>query len=98
MIKITKKYKNKTIEQINISGHANFANLGNDIVCAAVSSIVTTTINGILRIDFNSIEYNQKGANIVIKRLNKNADLLLDNMLDLLKQIEKEYPKNITIK
>jgi GT2 family glycosyltransferase len=37
-----------TEETIKISGHANYANYGHDIVCSAVSSIVTTSINGIL--------------------------------------------------
>ena len=42
---------------INISGHALFDDYGKDIVCASVSSIVITSINGILRIDDKAISY-----------------------------------------
>ena len=46
MIKVLKKEN-----QIEIIGHSDYDNLGKDIVCSAVSSIVTTTINGIISID-----------------------------------------------
>ena len=39
-------------------GHAMFDDYGKDIVCAAVSSIVITTVNGILGIDKDSIKVN----------------------------------------
>ena len=42
---------------IKISGHANFDNYGKDIVCASVSSIIYTTINGILNINNTAINY-----------------------------------------
>ena len=44
-------------DQIIIKGHANYAEYGNDIVCASVSSIAITTINAILRFDSNNISY-----------------------------------------
>ena len=46
MIKVLKNEK-----KIEIKGHSNYDDLGKDIVCSAVSSIVTTTINGIISID-----------------------------------------------
>ena len=39
MIRITKKKK-----EITICGHSGYEKMGKDIVCASVSSIVTTTI------------------------------------------------------
>ena len=44
-------------KHIKISGHAMFDEYGKDIVCAAASAIVTTSINGILRIDEEAINY-----------------------------------------
>jgi uncharacterized protein YsxB (DUF464 family) len=44
--------------KINILGHADFSTYGKDIVCSSVSSIMTTTINGILRFNKNYISYN----------------------------------------
>ena len=43
MILVSKKGSN-----ISISGHALYNDFGKDIVCSAVSSIVITTVNGIL--------------------------------------------------
>ena len=56
MIKI--KVTDKTI---SILGHANYDDYGKDIVCAAVSATVITTVNGILSIDNNSIEVIENG-------------------------------------
>lgn len=86
-------------DKIEIKGHAKFAEFGQDIVCAVVSSIVITTINGILRTDPESIEYQESNSKIVIKILkNVQKNELIINMLDLLNQLEKKYPKNIKIK
>ncbi len=84
---------------ISISGHANFAEYGKDIVCAAVSSTVLTTINGILSIDNNSIKV-EEGNNfkIIINNHTDIVDKLLNNMIICLKEIEKKYEKNIKIK
>lgn len=87
-------------DKIEIKGHADYEDLGKDIVCASVSSIVTTTINGIISIDEDSIEYSEKEGFISIKLL-KDKDVvnkLIFNMIDLLKQLESQYPKNIKIK
>ena len=85
-------------KRIQISGHANYNSYGNDIVCASVSSIIYTTINGILNIDSKSISY--KDDKILEIHILKNDDItkkLINNMLDLLKDLEKQYPKNIKI-
>ena len=97
MIKVDYK-KSKLIDSVKISGHANFAKLGKDIVCSAVSSIVTTTINNIITLDKNAIHYIDKEGYILIT--NKDSEMaskLLNNMIRMLKELAKEYPKNIEI-
>lgn len=93
MIKI--KYNNK---KIIISGHANYDKLGSDIVCASVSSIVYTTINGILNINSDAINYVDE-TNLVIDVLSDDEIILklINNMITLLKELELQYPKNIMI-
>lgn len=86
--------------KIEIIGHSNYDTLGKDIVCSAVSSIVTTTINGIISIDENAISYDYKNDIMTIIN-NKNDEItikLLNNMIDLLKSLSKDYPKNISVK
>ena len=100
MIKVNIKRENKKVYEIVIKGHADYDTLGKDIVCSAVSSIVTTTINGIISIDNVAISYNYKNDKMTITNLKKDeiTDKLLNNMLDLLKSLAKDYPKNINVK
>ena len=92
-IKISKDY-------IEIKGHAMFDKYGKDIVCAALSSIVITSINGILSIDEEAIKYNQGDGLVEIQILKhtKVVDALISNMINLLKELESQYDKNIQIK
>jgi len=94
MIRV-KKYSNI----IEISGHANYADYGKDIVCASVSSIITTTINYIMNIDPTSISYQDDGKIIKITKLNDNniVKTILNIMIEIFKDLEKQYKENIKI-
>lgn len=99
MIKVKVEEKNNLINYICIKGHANYAENGKDIVCASVSSIVITTINSIVRIDSSCIDYHENDGLIEIKIL-KHTDIidhLIENMLDLLNELAKNYSKYIKI-
>ena len=95
MIKVVKKEN-----IIEIIGHSNYDTLGKDIVCSAVSSIVTTTINGIISIDEKAISYEYKNDTMLIEIIKKDEITikLINNMIDLLKSLAKDYPKNINVK
>jgi len=98
MIKIKLKYNKGLIDSINVSGHAYYDDYGKDIVCASVSSIVITTVNAIIRLESNSIDYNDKdGIFISVLNHNKVTDALIDNMVSLLFELEEQYKKNIMI-
>ena len=94
MIKVIKKGNH-----IDIKGHALFDKYGKDIVCAAVSSIVITTVNGILSIDSDSIKCTDSSGFVSIDVLKDvtEVNLLISNMMDLLKELEKQYKKNIKV-
>ena len=62
----------KSKDKIVISGHANFSDYGKDIVCAAVSSIVTTCVNDIYIVDKNSLNYQDDGETITIEIIASN--------------------------
>lgn len=98
MIKVYVEKKDR-IHFISIKGHAEYDVYGKDIVCASVSSIVTTTVNGILSFDKENLFYHVKEGLIEIeaKKENREVELLLNNMISLLKELEKEYAKNIKI-
>ena len=94
MIKVEVKKNN-----ILILGHANFDEYGKDIVCAAASSIVITSIEAIAKFDINAINIKQTDNKLEII-INKKDDItikLLENMLNCLKELELKYKKNIKI-
>ena len=77
-----------------------YEDFGKDIVCSSVSSIIITTVNAILSINENAIsyEYIEDGLNLEIKSHDNVTLKLIDNMLELLTKLSKNYPKNIRIK
>ena len=85
--------------QITIKGHADYKEFGKDIVCASVTSIATTTINAIIRLDNEAIEFKSNSGliDIVIKKHSNLVDTLLFNMTELLKELEKDYKEYIKI-
>lgn len=88
-----------TPNKIRISGHADYEEAGKDIVCSSVSSIVTTSVNAILMFNRNTIKYKVKEGLVSIDII-KNDDTtkkLLENMINLLSELESEYPKNIKV-
>ena len=84
---------------ITISGHANSAEYGKDIVCASVSSIIYTTLNALKKINPDSIEV-EDSSSMIIKVLVEDEIVraLVENMMELLKSLEEDYPKNLNVK
>ena len=98
MIKVSIKNKNNLIKEIKIIGHADYDEYGKDIVCASVSSLATTTINDILVLDKEAISYKVKDGNISITNNDSElADKLLNVLINSLKELANDYPKNIKI-
>ena len=86
-------------DSISIIGHANYSDFGKDIVCASVSSIVITSIEAIEKFNNKSVDIinSSDKIDIIINTHDDITDKLIDNMLTCLKEIEKQYPKNIKI-
>lgn len=95
MIKI-----NISKDEITIKGHSGYSVEGSDIVCASVSSICITTVNALLSIDEDCIEYieNDGFLNIKIKKHTEVIDKLIDNMINLLTELQENYKKYIEIR
>ena len=99
MIKIRISKENNIIFSILIEGHSGYDFQGKDIVCSSVSSIAITTVNAILKIDDKALDYKEKDGYLKINILkhDKYIDILIENMCDLLKELEKKYKKYIKI-
>ncbi|NDO46528.1 ribosomal-processing cysteine protease Prp [Clostridium sp. MD294] len=89
-----------------ISGHAGFAQKGEDIVCAAVSILAINTVNAIEQLTTTHFHCNaneQKGGYLKIilsdaeKGINHDTELLLKAMVMGLEDLSKEYKKYIRL-
>lgn len=100
MINVKVERENGKYKKIKVLGHAMYDDYGKDIVCSAVSSIVITTVNGILALDKGSLTYlvSKKGMSIDILNNDQTTQLLINNMVKLLKELEGNYPDNIEVK
>lgn len=108
MIKVTiiRNQIDGYIEEFTLSGHAEFAESGKDLVCAAVSGISFGTINAVetlLNIKLTIKMNEQTGfLHCIAPREQENAvhekvQLLLEGMVVSLQSIASEYGKYITI-
>ena len=66
MTKVTITKKNNKISVVECDGHTNYGEAGEDIVCAALSSVVQTALLGLLAV---------AGVNVDIKRNDKKGYL-----------------------
>lgn len=99
MIKIRIKKNGIDLSEIFINGHANYACYGKDVVCAAVSATVLTSLNSIMALDDSVILVEQEDDCMIIKvqKFERTSQVLLSTMLSCLKEIEKTYSKNLKI-
>ena len=96
MIKIT-----HTDGCITLEGHAGYAPVGQDIVCAAVSALVATFILsiGVLTTDKIKAVENDQGQiqTIQYKSLSTPGQVLLGSFFVGLRMIADSYPSNLTL-
>ena len=99
MIRISVIKKNNKIESITFKGHADYDEYGKDIVCAAVSATYLCTVNGILCLKKDSISIisDENLQKITVLRNDEITIGLLNNMINCLESLKKQYPKNINL-
>ena len=96
MISVVITKHNNQYKNVSLEGHAEFAEEGQDIVCAAVSVLVINTFNSIERFtddDFTS-DVSVNGGYLSMsftEDISDKATLLLDSMLLGLDEIQKQY-------
>lgn len=101
MVNVTYNYQNNNIDEVAITGHANFSQLGTDIVCAAVSAIVIGTLNALDQMESKTIKVINNISGLVkikVVIINNNNQVILKTMLWQLKTISAQYKKYLKIK
>ncbi len=83
-----------TQNRIHVSGHANTAPYGSDIVCAAVSAITLTLIKGLKEIACMGLNESAEPGNICIEwqTINDTGKALIDTWFLGILGIAQEYP------
>ena len=85
--------------EIKVTGHAMYDDFGKDIVCAAVSTCLITTVNGLESIDEDYVGVEQKKDEVIvtIQKTDDVSSKLINNMIEIFTELESQYPKNIKI-
>lgn len=80
--------------KIHVSGHANTAPRGSDIVCAAVSALTLTLVRGLKEIAYMGINESVEGGNICIEwqEANDAGKALIDTWFLGMCGIAADYP------
>ena len=90
-------FQNKYKECVGFQteGHAEYANPGQDIVCAAVSALIITTVNSLDAFTEEKIEVGEDDGYVSIHfKTNPNTErgkLLMDSLILGLTEIEHSY-------
>ena len=86
-------------DKIQISGHANYAEEGKDIVCAGVTALTQTLVKSIEDFTEDKIEYDISPgrADIKYRNLSEKAKTLVDSFFIGICMIVDEFPDNVRI-
>ena len=88
------------------NGHSGYAEAGADIVCAAISALTQTTLNGLKNVLKAPVMFDQDDNGAFIEAILtpeasedqiRQAQLLLVTLLEGLQAIQREYPRNLRI-
>lgn len=86
-------------DSIKMRGHANYAPIGQDIVCAGVSVLIQTLIQSVETLTADEIEYSMQPGTVDIKFrcLSDLTKVLIDAFFIGVKGIAESYPDNVRI-
>ena len=98
MIKITATRNNGKIISLTVKGHANSVPHGEDLVCAAVSSILVGGCNALNEHNCFAIKLNEGDASITeISHANEHDYEVLETMMIQFKTVEESNKKFLQV-
>lgn len=86
-------------DEVKVSGHANYAVSGSDIVCAGVTALIQTLIKSIEDLTEDKIEYEISPGRVDIKYrdLSEKSQTLVDSFFIGVGMIADEFPDYVRI-
>lgn len=93
-----KKAADDSFMGFRVSGHAGWAALGKDIVCAAVSATVWQTANGLVKFADAKVTQDKKGVYCIIPVPSEHSHVLVQSLYDCLSEMQKQYSDYLDVK
>ncbi len=89
----------RTEKQIQAIGHARYAPIGQDIVCASVSALIVCLVDTLEQIGELNNNYILESGKFVLelRDLSESGKLLVDSFFIGAKAVEIEYPEYVIV-
>ena len=100
MITIVIRKEKDEIVAFSVTGHAEYADKGQDIVCSAVSALTINAVNSVERLTNDRICAAEADGELhaeIQGTAGPETQLLLKSMVLGLKSIAEQYPQYVTI-
>ncbi|MCD8195425.1 MAG: ribosomal-processing cysteine protease Prp, partial [Coprobacillus sp.] len=97
MISVQLNYINDKFKSLTVNGHADSGPEGEDLVCAAVSAIITGGFNSIKDQESFTMELNSGNAKLIAKTddILEHDLVVIETIVTSLDTIKESYPKYI---
>ena len=106
MTQVVIKRKNGKIVEVVCDGHTDYGEEGEDIVCAALSSVIQTAVLGLMQAAMLPVQYKTDAKKGLLKvklpgemtsQERNNADMILETMYLGVSDLSTEYGKFIKV-
>ena len=106
MTTVSVRYEDERISSISVKDHADYAEYGHDIVCAAASVLITTCANAletvagvspVTRVDERTAEIRVSLPKQLAPQQAHDAQIILRTAMQGFRDIAQQYPKNLQI-
>lgn len=99
MIKVEIQYKGNGLDHIRVRGHANTAEYGHDLVCAAVSAVTIGALNALEQEDSYDISIEDGDVEVIAKgHIDEHDMTVIETFIIQLKTIEESNHGALEIK
>ena len=104
MTTVSVRYEDGAVSGITVKDHADYAEYGHDIVCAAASVLITTCANAletvagvspVTRVDERTAEIRVSLPKQLAPQQAHDAQIILRTVMQGFRDIAQQYPKNL---
>ena len=98
MIKVKLNYQGENFISLKVSGHAGSDAYGHDLVCSAVSAVVTGGFNNLTNIESFKVTLEEGNASLeAVKEVTTHDKVVIETIISGLKTIAESEPEFVKI-